>query len=136
MRILDKTLEKYALQPAFSSANSSLMRTRLHRIIAALCLLVGAIAIINVGLRIRNHTPRQSSIARIDKTLPSLPVVDVTGRVLDVSKIGLGTRTIIIFYSPSCKVCERELPKLQPFPSNLRLVMVNEETEGSTEKFS
>jgi hypothetical protein len=45
----------------------------------------------------------------------------------------LGSRTVIVFFSPSCEVCRNELPKLSPFPSDLGLIMVSEADGGLPE---
>lgn len=65
---------------------------------------------------------------------PPLPVADASGVVRDARTLGLGSRTVIVFFSPSCEVCKNELPKLKPFPSELGLIMVSEaDSEGHDE---
>ena len=106
---------------------------RLSRIIAVTVLMAGVFAVAAVVLSIRAHMPRRDSVARIGALLPPLMVVDGSGRTIDAGKAGFDKRTIIVFYSPSCDVCHRELPKLQPFPTTLRLVMINVSGPSSEE---
>lgn len=107
-----------------------------RRATAATCLLLGLAVVIGLAIRIRADAPHQNSIARIGRVLPSLPVVDGSGRVVDLSKVASGRKTIIVFYSPDCQVCEGELPELRPFPPGLGLFIVNEEDRSSSEKFN
>jgi hypothetical protein len=108
-------------------------RRSLKRLIAALSLLIGIVVTSGLLFKLRAHTPRPNSIAAVGRPLPAILVPDETGRVWDVSKAGLGAKTVIVFYSTACEVCQRELPNLQPFPSTLGLIMVNE-ADGSSEE--
>lgn len=105
-----------------------------RRVVSGLCLLTGVVL---AGYArffwVRGHAPTPSSIARLGKALPPLPVVDISGRLVDVGKASLGSKSIIAFYSASCHVCQVVLPELQPFPPALRLLLVNEEAGNSSE---
>ena len=103
------------------------------RMLAVTVLIVGVLAAAAVVLFIRSHMPRRDSVARIGATLPPLLVVDGSGRTVDAGKAGSGKKTIIVFYSPSCDVCHREFPKLQPFPTALGLMMINVNGPSSEE---
>jgi hypothetical protein len=103
------------------------------RVTAALALLIGIACVGGLIFQIRAHAPRPESVARVGKALPTIPVTDESGRVWDVAKAGLGAKTVIVFYSTSCEVCQQELPNLRPFPSTLGLIMVNE-GDGSSEE--
>ena len=108
-------------------------RRSLKRLIAGLSLLIGIVVISGLLFKLRAHAPRPDSIARVGKSLPAILVADESGRMWDVSKAGVGARTVIVFYSTACDVCQKELPNLQPFPSSLGLIMVNE-ADGSSEE--
>jgi len=94
---------------------------------------MGVALLADLVIQIRARSPQRGSIARIGHALPAIPVVDSTGGAWDAGKAGLGSKTVIVFYSPSCEVCQRELPKLQPFPATLGLIMVNEQDNSSDE---
>jgi hypothetical protein len=70
--------------------------------------------------------PQAVAIAAIDRELPPLPVVDACGERSDLRDVARGRRSIIVFYSPSCRLCRTVLPELQPFPPSLHLLLVNE----------
>lgn len=108
-------------------------RRTFKRLTAAFALLVGIAAFGGLVLQIRARSPRPESVARVGRALPVIPVTDASGQVWDVSKAGIGAKTIIVFYSTTCDVCEKELPKLRPFPPGLRLIMVNEVDNSSDE---
>lgn len=108
-------------------------RAPFKRLVAALVLLTGIIAVGGFLLQIKAHAPRADSIARVGKPLPAILVSDDSGQMGDVGKVGLGARTVIVFYSTSCEVCQQEIPKLKPFPASLRLIMVNEDSHSSEE---
>jgi len=98
-----------------------------RRVISGLCLLAGlAVAGYTRLFWVRTHFPSPGSVARLNRELPSLPVVDASGRIVDISKATLGGKSIVVFYSASCHACELVLPELQPFPPTLRLLLVNE----------
>jgi len=67
------------------------------------------------------HGPVPGTIARVGKPLPRLPVVDASGRPVDAAKDAMGSRSVIAFYSASCRVCQVVLPQMRPFPPELRL---------------
>jgi len=97
-----------------------------RRLVAASCLLAGLIAVVSAKVWLGTHSASPQSAARIGHNLPALPVVDASGKTVDLSKLAAGEKTVIAFYSPTCHVCEQELPELLPFPKALRLVMVSE----------
>ena len=108
-------------------------RRSLKRLIAALSLLMGIVVISGLLFKLRAHTPRPDSIARLGSAVPVILVADESDRTWDLSKAGLGAKTVIVFYSTSCDVCQKELPKLQPFPPSLSLIMVNVSDRSSDE---
>jgi hypothetical protein len=97
-------------------------------------LLIGLAGATGLALKIRAHAPRKGSIVRIGKPLPHLTVFDSSGRACDVGTLGAGSRTLIVFFSPSCEVCKNELPKLLPFPPELGLIMVSETDSGLSDE--
>jgi hypothetical protein len=78
----------------------------------------------------RRYAPAFGTVAQLGKKLPALPVVDEEGRTADLRELVKGTRSIAVFYSATCQVCQLTLPQMLPFPSNLRLIMVNEDAEA------
>jgi hypothetical protein len=56
--------------------------------------------------------------------------VDAYGNRVDLSKALAGRRSVIAFYSASCHACRVVLPELQPFPSELSLLLVSEEADS------
>jgi hypothetical protein len=108
--------------------------TRVRRAMAALGL---AAAIVAAGylLWIRSQSASADSLARIDRPLPPI-VVDSAGHAVDLRTVGAGARRIIVFYSPSCRACREVLSALQPFPADLRLIMVNESSNSQDEEIS
>ena len=105
--------------------SGSLLTRKRARVLAATLLVVVVAAFVGVALALRVQVPRRSSAVRIGSILTALPVVDSSGRKVDAAKTGSGKKTIIIFYSPSCDICHSELPKLQPVPAGLGVVMIN-----------
>jgi hypothetical protein len=99
----------------------------MRRFIAALGL---AAAIIAAGyfLWIRLQSASPQSQVRINRPLPPL-VVASAGAAVDLRTFAAGARRVIVFYSPSCHICKEVLPALQPFPSNLQLIMVRESSD-------
>ncbi len=66
-----------------------------------------------------------SDIARLGKVAPELGITLEDGTGAKLSSLVQDRRTIVVFHSPVCGVCAATLPALQPFPSSLRLVMVD-----------
>jgi thiol-disulfide isomerase/thioredoxin len=100
---------------------------RMRRAIAAAglaiaCVVAGSL----IWARLQSANP-QSQVRR-DRPLPPL-VVDSAGAAVDLSTFASGAGRVIVFYSPSCSVCKEVLPALQPFPANLRLIMVKETSD-------
>lgn len=60
---------------------------------------------------------------RLHKPLPPL-VVDRDGTDVDLADLLRGERTVVVFHSPSCRVCREMMPALDPLPPGLRLVLV------------
>jgi len=108
-------------------------RGAFKRLFSALVLLAGIAVVGGLMLQIRAHAPRPDSVARVGKPLPAILVSDESDHTTDVGRAGLGARTVIVFYSTSCEVCQQEIPKLRPFPASLRLIMVNEDGHSSEE---
>lgn len=116
-----------------SSTSGSPLTKKRTRVLAATLLIVVVAAVVGLVLSLRAQVPRRSSAVRIGSILTALPVVDSSGRLVDAAKAGSGKKTIIIFYSPSCDICHSELPKLQPVPAGLGLVMINVSGDFSEE---
>lgn len=106
-----------------------------RRASAAVALLVIAVTVAGVTWRVRAAAPRKSTTVAVGKVLPSLVLRDATGRPVDIRTVKSGTRRIVAFYSPTCGVCQQELPELTPFPAALGLVMVNENNTGVPNAF-
>jgi hypothetical protein len=51
---------------------------------------------------------------------------------VDLSQVVPGRRTVIAFFSSSCRTCRVVLPELHPFPDSLRLLLVSEDATNST----
>ena len=102
-----------------------------RRVKAATFLLVGC----GIFLAIKSWIPAtgdSKTLARIGHPLPPLRV-QLSGTAVDLRDITSGRRSVIVFYSPSCKTCRSELPSLRPFPESLLLVMVSESDSAKHE---
>ena len=107
-----------------------MMATR--RVAWGLCLLtVIAVAGYAKFLWVRAHSAAPGAIARLGRELPPLPVFDAAGRQVDIAKAARGSKSIIAFYSGSCRVCQEVIPLLQPFPPALRLFLIHTKAESS-----
>jgi hypothetical protein len=76
--------------------------------------------------RFRAHRSDPGSVARLGRQLPPLWVVDPWGNRVDLSKAAIGRKSVIAFYSASCRACQVVLPGLYPFPPELTLFLVSE----------
>jgi len=101
----------------------------LRRSLSALVLLVLATLTVGAAWKVRHKIPRRDSLVRVGQPLPSLVVFDRMGKAFDLSAMEPGKRRVVIFYSPSCDVCQKELPELSPFPPELTAIYVKEEKE-------
>jgi hypothetical protein len=101
--------------------------TGTRRFIAALAL-AGAMIAAGYFLWIRLQSASPQLQVRVDRPLPPLVVASADAAV-DLRAFAAGARRVIVFYSPSCRICKEVLPALQPFPSNLRLIMVKESSD-------
>src|SRR3954447_10621772 len=108
---------------------------KLRRSLSALILLSVAAVTLTVGWRVRHKVPHRASIVQMGQPLPSLVVFDRAGKGFDLSKMEEGKRKVIIFYSPTCEVCQKELPELTPFPSELTAIYVKEGDAPSADAF-
>jgi hypothetical protein len=99
----------------------------LRRLAAASCLVIGIGGAAYMKLHFGPADLR--SIARLGEPLPSL-TVDASGISADLRRLSAGRKTIIVFYSPTCRICKETLPALQPFPATLQLIMVSESSAG------
>lgn len=106
-----------------------------QRIIAVLCLTVAAIGIVFFRVQLAPGSADTNLLARIDHPLPALTVENQEGTV-DLRTFISSTRSVIVFYSPSCKTCQKVLHALQPFPDTLRLILVNESPDEGDLKLS
>jgi thiol-disulfide isomerase/thioredoxin len=106
-----------------------------RRIFAALCLAASAIAVVFLIFQLEPGSANGNLLARMDHSLPSLAVEDSKGAV-DLKTFVSGTRSVIVFYSPSCETCKKVLPALQPFPDTLRLILVNESPDAGAPELS
>jgi hypothetical protein len=80
---------------------------------------------------IRSHVSMPGAIARLGRILPPLPVFDDAGKGVDAATSCRGSRCVIVFYSSSCRVCQEVLSLLNPFPPELRLVLIHTRSESS-----
>lgn len=94
-----------------------------RRLAAASCLAIG----IGGAAYVKLHfgPAATDSLARLGRPLPSLRV-DASGTAADLKDLVAGRKSVIVFYSPTCRVCRETLPALQPFPATLQLIMVSE----------
>jgi hypothetical protein len=122
-------------EPSFEKKRPGHKSKYLRRIAAALCLIAAIVAAIFLRIQLAPGSVDTKLLARIGHPLPAL-IVEGSEGVADLGKLAPGTRSIIVFYSPSCKTCERVLPALQPFPSLLRLILVNESPDEGSEAWS
>jgi len=74
------------------------------------------------------YGPTAGSSAKLHHRLPPLPVIDAAGKVVDLAQATRGSKSVIVFHSSSCPVCRTVLPELHPFPSSLKLLLVNEDS--------
>jgi len=99
-----------------------------RRVLSGLCLCAAVLTAGYARLNwLHTHASTPALIARLGNVLPPLPVTDASGKLVDVGTVVIGSRSVIAFYSPSCRVCQAVLPELRPFPAALQLVLVNEE---------
>ncbi|MDI9612992.1 MAG: redoxin domain-containing protein [Acidobacteriota bacterium] len=66
--------------------------------------------------------------ARLKQPLPPL-VVNRDGVDVQLADLIRGKRSVVVFHSRSCGVCREMMPALDPFPPELRLVLVRSEKE-------
>ncbi len=111
---------------ASQALSVSLRWPQSKRYLAAVILVIVAGALLGVGWRVRARLPLRSSTVAVGKPLPTLVVTDANGRRVDLASVVAGRRSVVVFYSPSCEVCQKELPQLTPFPPELKLIMVRE----------
>ncbi len=113
-----------------------LLKGKSHRrIFAALCLAASVLAVAFFILQPEPGSAHANLLARMDHSLPSLTVENSKGDV-DLKTFITGTRSVIVFYSPSCDTCKRALPALLPFPDTLRLILVNESPDAGAYELS
>jgi len=105
------------------------------RRLAAVLGLAAAFVAAGYVLWLRLQSANPHSLVRLNRPLPPL-VVDASGAAVDLRAFAAGARRVIVFYSPSCHICKEVLPALQPFPGNLRLIMVRESSEGNAPEVS
>jgi len=106
-----------------------------RRIAAALCFIAAAVAVVFLRIQLAPGSIDTKLLARIGQPLPAL-IVEGSEGAADLGKLASGTKSIIVFYSPSCETCQRVLPSLQPFPAPLRLILVKELSDESCEELS
>ena len=96
-----------------------------RRAIAAFCLAAAAIAAVLLGIQSDRGSESANPLARINYPLPPLIVENSEGAV-DLNAFVSGTRSVIVFYSPSCKTCKKVLAALKPVPDAIRLILISE----------
>jgi hypothetical protein len=105
-----------------------------RRILAALCLGIGIVAAgYFLRLQIQSNTQRHN--VRLNQPLPAM-IVETVGATVDLRSITHGLRCVIVFHSPSCRICREMLPALKPFPPELRLLLVSESHEQESPALS
>lgn len=95
------------------------------RALAAAALAILALLAVVAATAVHRAAPKRSTLAAMHRPLPPMAVFDRGGHQVDLVSIAPGTRRVFVFYSPSCEVCQRELPNVRPFPPSLRLVLVS-----------
>ena len=107
-----------------SMEHSPQPQSRCRRIWAALCLGIGIVAVgYFLQVQIRSGTPKNRVL--LNQPLPSM-IVEAAGEDTNLKSFARGLRCVIVFHSPSCRICREMLPALRPFPPELRLILVNE----------
>ena len=99
-----------------------------RRITAGICLAVGLSAAVLAEIWLHPRSPAPHLLARIDGPLPSVKV-EASGMAVDVGRFASGARAVIVFYSPSCRICREVLPALKALSSSpllIRLIMIRE----------
>jgi thioredoxin-related protein len=101
-----------------------------RRLLSALILLLT----MSAALYVKNYIAPagQPPSARTGSPLPPL-MADEAGTSVDLRTIIRGRKSVIIFFSPSCRICQEMLPFLQPFPDAFKLVLVSESNDAKTE---
>lgn len=107
-----------------------------RRSLAAVALLVLAAGAAGISWKVRTVTPHNDSLIVVGKALPQLVVRDGLQKPVDLRTVKSGTRRVVAFYSPSCEVCQQELPELIPFPKDIELIMVNEAQASVPDPFA
>jgi hypothetical protein len=102
-----------------------------RRLTSALVLLLGTS--FTLYLKIHFAPANLRAAARIGQPLPPL-MADATGTSVDLRSYTSGRKSIIVIYSPTCRICREMLPALTPFRDALNLLMVSESAGPDVEK--
>lgn len=105
----------------------SLRQPSSRRYVALLVLVTAVAVLVGAGWRLHGKVPLRTTTVSIGKPLPSIVVADTAGKRVDLAaQMAGGSRSVVVFYSPSCEVCRQELPQIMPFPPQLQLILVRE----------
>jgi hypothetical protein len=91
---------------------------------AALILILGIIGLVGI-LQLYAHLTTPHSLARLNQPIPSI-MMENAGTYQNLKKYLEGTRCVLVFYSPACRICKEVVPYLYPLPKGLRLILINE----------
>ena len=113
-------------KPSFRSGTENLvLGLPWRRIAAGSCLALGLSAAVLAAIWMHPGRPDPHLLARINGPLPPIDV-EASGVAVNLNQFTSGARSVVVFYSPSCRICREVLPALQPLPSALRLIMISE----------
>jgi thioredoxin-related protein len=98
--------------------------SRSSRIGSAVCLVAGIAGCI-FFMQFFSKPMNSNSLAQLNQPIPSL-MVENSGVLFDLKKYIAGKRAVLVFYSPNCRICKEVIPFLNPMPSELKLILINE----------
>jgi hypothetical protein len=93
--------------------------------LAAMGLAVVGVATLALARLAASPPDRGNEAAKAGRPLPALLVTTETRDTRTLRSLLDGKRSVVVFFSPKCGVCQTQLPALNPFPASLQLVMVN-----------
>ena len=104
------------------------LRKRLFAFFAFAALIVTAAA---VKMLFLDQMKEPRSTVHLGTKLPSLLAQDLQGHPVDLRTLVSGEPSVVVFYSPTCNLCETELPYFSSVPPNVRLIEVSEGARAS-----
>jgi thiol-disulfide isomerase/thioredoxin len=102
-----------------------LSREQIVRLCAAFVLIALAGSGVYAANRFGQRADVAPTVAAVGLRMPELEVLTEANVASTLSREVEPRATVVVFHSPECGVCELMLPALQPFPAQLRLLMVD-----------